>query len=185
MIDYGKISEAIKYYKHHGFKYMEVPWVVEQSTAKITMPEGKIPIDCMFGTLVGSSEQSFLQLVKDKKLSIGDNSRYMACSPCFRNDLEDDIHQKYFMKVELFLPNHENDEQENLQKVLQLCNKFFNRYIPAKVIKTDEGYDIVTENKEIELGSYGIRNYNDLHWIYATGLAEPRLSSQLNRIKGL
>jgi hypothetical protein len=30
--------------------------------------------------------------------------------------------------------------------------------------------------KGIELGSYGIRKYNNHKWIYATGVAEPRLS---------
>ena len=44
-------------------------------------------------------------------------------------------------------------------------------------ISTDEGYDIVLNG--IEVGSYGIRQHENLRWIYGTGIAEPRFSTAL------
>jgi hypothetical protein len=43
-----------------------------------------------------------------------------------------------------------------------------------KIVKTNIGYDLELNN--IELGSYGVRKYGQLHWVYGTGLAEPRFS---------
>jgi hypothetical protein len=41
-------------------------------------------------------------------------------------------------------------------------------------VETEQGYDL--ECNGIEIGSYGIRSCEYLEWIYATGLAEPRMS---------
>ena len=42
-------------------------------------------------------------------------------------------------------------------------------------------YDIVDLKNGIELGSYGIRQFKDYKWIFATGLAEPRFSKILSK----
>lgn len=176
MIDYIKIGKAIEYYKSEGFKYIEVPWVADEDIIKTTLPIDRDVIKCQLGNLVGSAEQSFLQLVKNKKLQLDGYHRYMACTPCFRDENNDFLHKSYFMKVELFIPTMVNDE--TLDKVVNICLKFFKKYISCKVIETEEGFDIVTEDN-VELGSYGIRNDGNISWIYATGLAEPRLTSQI------
>lgn len=117
----------------------------------------------------------------DNKLSFG---KYMAVSPCFRDEIENtEIHKQYFIKVELIniLPN--NDNANFLIK--EICNEtfgFFKSYLDCELIKTDQGFDIQTTDTKIELGSYGIRNYKNLVWIYGTGVAEPRLSYCLSKI---
>ena len=48
------------------------------------------------------------------------------------------------------------------------------------IVKTEQGFDL--EYNGIELGSYGIRSCEYLDWIYATGLAEPRMSMVKNML---
>jgi hypothetical protein len=45
--------------------------------------------------------------------------------------------------------------------------------------RSDESYDI--ECNGVELGSYGVRHFENIDWIYGTGLAEPRLSTVMNK----
>ena len=60
---------------------------------------------------------------------------------------------------------------------------FFEKYLnKIDCIQTsDLSYDLIYDN--IELGSYGIRTYKNLKWIYATGIAEPRFSNTLKEIQ--
>lgn len=77
--------------------------------------------------------------------------------------------------------------EENLISIVNMCLSFFRKYLPeSQIVKTEEGYDIIYLSKEygeIELGSYGIRSCPFLKWIYATAVAEPRLSSTIKMIK--
>lgn len=48
-------------------------------------------------------------------------------------------------------------------------------------VEIDEfSYDLEINN--IEVGSYGIRQYKNLFWVYGTGLAEPRFSQAINGV---
>jgi hypothetical protein len=100
-------------------------------------------------------------------------------TPCFRDEVEDKWHSKCFMKVELI--DTKNVSFNSLNQIMDICLEFYNKYIPSKVIKT--GYltfDIVDVKHNIELGSYGIRKYKNIEWIYATGCADPRLSKSIS-----
>jgi hypothetical protein len=212
MINWSLFSKAISAYEDLGYKLIEVPWQVDRKTIDITLPPGKIPATVSSGGdtnyLVGSAEQSFIYLALQGKLLPG---KYQALTPCFRDDPEDEWHQKYFMKLELihidpkpyilnkadghtyFGPIDRKSENEwFMSEGLDPIEDFEEpvTYGPimsdAKhvlsnlthkridVMSTDEGADLMIDG--IEIGSYGIRTYNAITWVYGTGLAEPRFS---------
>lgn len=192
--NFNIITNSILYYKLKGYQYINCPWTVPSSICDITIPNTKSKFIIKDDeTLVGSSEQSFLQLIKTNELQKG---MYVSMTPCFRDDIVDEIHNLYFYKTELFI----YDDLEQLKKkffdVLNTCVEFFSKY--TKVIIKEQTniispdidilpycYDIIDENTCIELGSYGIRHYtlnnHEITWIYGTGCAEPRLSYVINK----
>lgn len=179
MIDYNRIGRSIDYYESKGFSRIESPWTVTKSISKITKPQDKIDwtIKEKDKVLVASGEQSFLYLYLKGFLPKG---RYQTVTPCFREEIFDETHTKYFMKNEIMITDKANDYE--LEKVIDFCKLFFESELGEEldIVKTGEGYDLEIDG--IELGSYGIRNCDYLEWIYATGLAEPRFSFIKNRI---
>lgn len=173
-INYGLIAKAIEFYKLRGFQYIEVPWIVPEPFVKITHP-GPFPFTTDYGILVGSAEQSLLMLALEQKLQI--NQLYLAASPCFRDDAIDEIHQKSFFKVELFVLGTENHSD-----FLMNCAKTFFRSLglqPSYETSGPQQTDLC--HKSIELGSYGVRQYDQtISWSYGTGIAEPRTSYALS-----
>lgn len=173
-IDYFKIAEAIKFYESKGFEYIEVPWDTPKKYQEATyMGEDFYPIgDDRY--LVGSSEQSFVYLLDNGHLT---NGKYITCSPCFRGGEISEIHQEYFMKAELF--DNTDCSELRLKEIVDFACEFFAQYSPVFTQKTgDLSYDIVTP-LAIEVGSYGIREYKELSWIYGTAIAEPRFSKAI------
>lgn len=180
-MNYKRLLEAQDYYTEFGYKPIDVPWTVSKLIIDITIPRDNKPAALGKDYLVGSAEQSFLQLISKKELKPG---KYSALTPCFRDDLEDELHKKYFMKLEL-INTEINNSENDLFSMLNLSTKFFKRYLDVMSIRTGyKEYDIITSHNQIELGSYGIR-YNPLigTWIFGTGLAEPRLSYCLETLK--
>lgn len=172
MIDYKLLDESINYYSESGFKRIESPWLVSQATDEITKPKNQISFQLKHNNkcLVASGEQSFLYLYLKGFLPLG---QFQTITPCFRFEEFDTLHSKYFIKNELIKTDVVNKEE--LIKIVNNSLIFFIRYIPdCKIKKTETGYDIEVDGKEI--GSYGIRECEFLKWIYATGLAEPRFS---------
>lgn len=171
-ISWRLISEGISYYQKEEYIYKEVPWLVPEEIMRITFP-GDYRFKTPLGDPVGSGEQSFLYLDKEGELPKG---RYMTVTPCFRDEDEDEFHKRQFMKLELYITDCVN--KENLNHVINTCQKFFSKFIwkwPVKKVTMEDGsIDLVCN--DIELGSYGIKEHDGLEWIYATGLAEPRLS---------
>lgn len=174
MINYRLISAAIEKYQDLGYTFIDVPWVANQEAIDITLPPNKRAFILKNKFLVGSAEQSFLHLILNGKLPEG---KYVAATPCFRDDIEDEYHQKYFFKVELikYSKIYQFDHFDLINVVADanvvqasLCSK------KIEAIKTNEGIDLTINN--IEIGSYGIRKYKNFNWIYGTGLAEPRFS---------
>lgn len=180
MIDYKIIDNSIKFYEDNGFNRIESPWTVTKSISAITKPEGKIDweINGKNKVLVASGEQSFLYLYLKGFLPKG---KYQTTTPCFRDEVFDQYHTKYFIKNELIVTDNVN--QEELHKMIKICKKFFEKELKedVEVRETEIGYDI--EVRGIEIGSYGIRGCEYLDWIYGTGVAEPRLSMIKNIIK--
>ena len=174
MIDYKLLDESIKHYEENGFQRIESPWTVSERVDNITKPANKISFQLKHNNkcLVASGEQSFLYLYLKNFLPKG---QYQTITPCYRYESFDFLHTKYFMKNELIKTDVVDELQ--LTKIVDTALSFYCKYFPdgLKVVKTDIGFDIEIEGKE--LGSYGIRSCEFLDWIYATGCAEPRTSS--------
>lgn len=176
-IDYGKLFNALEFYKGKGFTYQDVAWSVSPAVSAITRPNQTEDFYLSDTVLVASAEQSFLQMMTDYQLVRG---RHCAISPCFRDEQADALHGQYFMKVELI--DTLNISELSLFTIMFTAHEFFSQYIACHVEKTgDYSYDIVAKDNGIELGSYGIRSHEKLNWIYATGCAEPRLSYALTQ----
>ncbi len=173
-IDYAKLADALTYYQAHGYPYMEVPWVVSREAELVTLPTDREATSVHYGELVGSGEQSFIELMmRGKKLS-------QACciTPCFRDEKTfDRLHHAYFMKLELI---DCAASLKNLDRMMQTAQEFFSRYTDVLVIKTSKhSYDIIDKKHGIELGSYGFRSFNKMTFLYGTGIALPRLDTVL------
>lgn len=190
-IDYARIGRAVTYYRTRGYTYLEVPWIVEHESTKVTLPVAAKAMatycgPAYEGDLVGSAEQSFIQLLRRDQLAPG---KYVAVSPCFRHEaVYNDRYQPYFMKVELIavLPPGQDiargakevlvydmlatDAFEFFSSELTEEQESFLQYEPQDALATD------IELAGIEVGSYGYREWLDHRWIYGTGLAEPRFS---------
>lgn len=194
-IDLSRLVSAQKLYESEGFESVHVPWVVEWSAIAATCSDFRLvqPVRQADGSeryLVGSAEQSFLQIMLDQqagrshpnapRLRYGE--RYQATTPCFRLENEDESHFPYFMKVELFMPIAGTCREEVVLDMADIfaatAHKVMEALLPyheefaAKIVPTEEGSDII--HGELELGSYGIRRNDDFWWVYGTGLALPR-----------
>jgi len=196
-IDWSRIARAVEFYESLGYKKVEVPWLVEPVYRELTYPH-KNAFQTSKGDLVGSAEQSFLQLAFKDKIQVktymwGQRpnerldyaGRYVAVTPCFRDSQPvDALHQPYFMKVELFEPIWDGAEcYTRDKKPAQLfhdAGQFFasEGALPQSE-ETDEGIDWTVGG--IEVGSYGLRVYDDFGWLFGTGLAEPRFSQALKQ----
>ncbi len=175
-IDYRKISEALDYYESRGYEYMEVPWVIDHKSTEITLPAGREATALQYGDLVGSAEQSFIELMRRGETIL----KACAVTPCFRiEDSYDDLHYPYFLKCELI---DTDATDENLHQMIDDASAFFSQYTEVDIEETEpDAYDIVDRKMRIELGSYGIRNCEGKRFIYGTGVALPRLTSVLER----
>ncbi len=175
-MNYKNLVKALDYYQNSGFTYIDVDWCVDEAIANITKPEILKNFYVNDKVLVGSAEQSFLQLISDGSLIPGS---YVALTPCFRDDTIDLLHKRCFMKVELI--DTLDVSEERLYDIIDICLSFFNMFTNATIEKTgDFMYDIIDSKSGIELGSYGIRHNSVVgSWIYATGIAEPRLSTAI------
>jgi|SRR3989344_161099 len=185
-MDLELLTFAETFYKSKGYQKIEVPWAVDHDVLEITLPPGKKGADLLDKKLVGSAEQSYMQLLKEKKLAPG---KYVATTPCFRDDEIDELHQAYFMKTELIKVCFDHKLQQNdVEQIVTEALEFFNFFLPVRKQATEQGYDIVDEKFGIELGSYGILNhsFSDDHkvqWAYGTGIALPRLSYVVGKVK--
>lgn len=193
-IQYKRLTDAMQHYERHGFKSIDVPWAVSKKTMDITRPPwaGEETLQYTAGGIqlcpVASAEQSFLQLALDSRSSTGAgiHGSYVAITPCFRNEpVLNDLHQPYFMKVELI--SWDRTDGQALQDMLDCAADFFSQWLDVDMVDNidpdpigEAAIDIIAKRTGIELGSYGIRNHPSVgRWLYGTGLAEPRLSVAL------
>ena len=174
-IDYTKLVEGLQHYQSLGYIYQEVPWVVSREATDATLPPEATVTSVQYGDLVGSAEQSFLELMRRGQTIL----KACAITPCFRiEDRYDNLHHAYFMKLELI---NAEVTQENLWQIIQDAQSFFQRFVETEVEQTGvDTYDIVDKYRKIELGSYGIRTFTGVPYIYGTGVALPRLDSALH-----
>jgi hypothetical protein len=184
-IDYELLSKATAYYRHRDYQYIEVPWYVSEEVTRMTY---KGPItNSIKGNkvLVGSGEQGFLELMFYNKLEC--NTYYQTVTPCFREDEEDETHQPYFLKLELFCYSNYLwwDPSEGMAKIMNDILSFFTPYFPKKSIQIKVPYiplgnnvleakDIYLNNIEIASISYSFTKNE--YYVCGTGLALPRFS---------
>lgn len=194
LIDYGKIATALAFYEAREYERVRVPWTCSPYYNDLTRPPRVAPhyvvgeSEIVFTkpptedvkTLLGSAEQSFLELMGEDSICKG---LYVAESPCFRRDASDAIHQKEFFKVELFAVRP-SDPDETLQRLLSDAECFFKTFgLDVRRHLTSSGTDLVAHygGNYIELGSYRIgRNEIFGRWVCGTGCAEPRLSTVIH-----
>ena len=188
-IDYKLLTKAVKYFRKQGFTQIEVPWRVSAEAVNATFDSNlSFKADDRF--LIGSAEQGFLELILQNKLK---NNMLMSVSPCFRNDVEDELHQQEFMKLELIYFSKFNITNMNIEYIA--FRNFVIEFITKKlkiqreriqIVQTIENSiyseDILIDN--IEYGSYGIRQFKDKYYIYGTGIALPRASKILKSLEG-
>lgn len=175
---WGRINKSILDWQDEGFQYRDVPWLVPEEYNLITAPSRDFLVNSKLGSHVGSAEQSFVYLDLTGQLPRG---KWIACTPCFRTEEHlDDLHQAGFMKVELY----QTDDicSFSLDVLVNKALNWFEKALEqsgvnrkhAYLAPTSDGVDIMVNG--IEVGSYGIRSYEHLTWIYGTALAEPRFS---------
>jgi hypothetical protein len=179
-INYNNLLKTIDFFKSHGYTYIEVPWLVSKEAIQVTFSGDEIP-KLQDKYIVGSGEQSFIQLQIENKLPPG---KYIALTPCFRDEkIINNITQLSFMKAELYITDLVTDRYFNsYNEVFSLCKILYKELQShssniknTSILKTEEGHDILIN--DIEVGSYGFRNYKGTTWIYGTALAEPRFST--------
>lgn len=179
-VNWTLLSEAVSHFKAHGFQYVEAPWTAPYDVLEATCPAPQYMIDSTIGGLVGSSEQSFMHLRRSGQIEQG---KYVACTPCFRNeDTVNLLRQRTFMKVELY-----DDETHDLDGMIQLVMNFYRSLLKSELQSSLSMRDTGSHSMDIELGgievgSYGLREWEGLKWVYGTGIAEPRFSTARNLV---
>lgn len=189
-IDWKLLAQAEEFYRSRlGSTYLETSWIVDPEVAGITAPSDEIK--CSRGQLVGSAEQGFLQMLSDEdpRIEIDKGKYYHSISPCFRDDVVDELHMTHFMKLELIYPLPKGGYTgmySVLEEMMKCAGRFFIEVgeITCNVEMTSfnnhaytgDSYDIIGLKSGIELGSYGIRKHGNIRWVYGTGLALPRFS---------
>ena len=76
LIDYVVLGEALTFYVNRGYTYKEVPWVVSDQATEATLPHDRTATKVHYGNLVGSAEQSFIELlIRGEKLTQATHER--------------------------------------------------------------------------------------------------------------
>lgn len=188
-MNYGNIAAALEFYQQRSFIYFpDAPWYVSEDAYYTTKPTDAKDVFLADGAaqalgadgrkfMVASGEQAFLQMMLD-----GQPLKKAICvTPCFRAESRmTDWRRPYFVKAEL-INAHDCDIGHLVHMVHMACSFFEQSGLSVRVLKTGESsgsptFDIVEKDTRVELGSYGIREFRDLAWIYGTACAEPRLS---------
>ncbi len=175
-IDWKLLAEAVDFYERAGFIYTEVPWLVSQEATYATLPENiSDPYQCSDGYLLGSGEQGFIQSILDCKLDL--HNRFTV-TPCFRNEPEDDLHRRWFMKLELYSAR---TTRESLDLMIETASKFMNYQLLDEQVSVEWTGDMQADLtlNGIEVGSYGKRVLPKREFLYGTGLALPRFTQAL------
>lgn len=186
-MNYEHISWAVDFYSGRGYVYEpDAPWTVGMDAYYSTKPKDAkdVYITTRLGETVlerqypvASGEQSFLQMMLDGQPI----KRAICVTPCHRVEPKlDTLHRPYFMKAELI--NAQDVDMGHLVHMVHDACAFFERFFPVRVVSTGAySFDVVEKSTRMELGSYGIRTYAHLKWIYGTACAEPRLSTAIAR----
>lgn len=192
MIDYKLLADAIQFYEKLGYIMVDVPWYIPKDEMlyapkvnSFVLSKGQFKGNKM--SLLGSAEQAFIMLMQEGKLM--PYTKYMAVTPCFRDDKVDSLHKPYFTKLELFAyanPVYYNLSQiDYSNKFIMDAFSFFETIVSIEklsIIKIADHIEVEKHSMSIELngieiGSYANRDYNNYYnYGCGTGLALPRFT---------
>lgn len=178
-IDWLRLGRAFEAFKDLGYAPVNVPWIVSKEVQMLTCPDERnimrIPDH---GGLVGSAEQGFIAMSLAGSLPPG---RFVALTPCFRDELVDATHTKHFMKVELYAWGEGRDLRSDMTRMIEDARSVMEDLSGVRPISVpaDCGWDL--EIAGIEVGSYGVREAGGIAWAFGTGLAEPRFSHAVDK----
>lgn len=172
-------------YSAQGFADYPQPWFASQRAIEMTLPPGTTPT-VLHGEdlLVGSAEQAFIDRMLQGTMKPG---KWQTITPCFRREPQyDALHLPYFVKLELI---HYMPEQVEyaLSDMLAVVHSALQRRLNCHPLahelrltreRTDIGWDLMLRGQEV--GSYGIRAFENHQWVYGTGVAEPRFSTLMS-----
>lgn len=176
-MDLPFLIKALDYYESLGYNPLAVPFLVDEDVVNLTLPEGKDSKKHLNLHYVGSAEQSFYQLIKDKE-NITPGS-YMMLTPCVRDEIVSESSLEIFLKLEL-ISIHKSRE-EILEDALDFYQEVLPQTTDICTVSTPEGFDINING--VEVGSFGSRFIDNSWYSYGTGLALPRISYALNKLK--
>ncbi len=182
-VNWKHLSDAVTFFTEAGYEYVEAPWIAPDYVLMATCPSEDYVVSSKLGGLVGSAEQSFIHL---KRIGAIGEGRFVACTPCFRNEDEvDTLHQRTFMKVELYSSKFDITE---LDATVELVMSFYRSLLAPDLwqhlqTRVTGSHSVDIELGGIEVGSYGMRSWEGESWVYGTGIAEPRFSTARNLIR--
>lgn len=168
-LDY--IQRAKHRYATFGFQDMDVPWWVSKEALNSTKPVDK-PKAISAGN-IASGEQGFVQMMIDNELAPG---CYQTTTPCHRPGEIDHLHSEWFLKLELILYSGYGPSRYNHDYLASYALEVLSTFTVYKLRLKEEDHESDLYIGNIEIGSYGIREYKGHHWLYGTGIAEPRFS---------
>lgn len=179
-IDHGKLSHALLVGQALGYKQVEVNWIIPGYIGDITRPENAHRISVHSeetfhnGELIASGETG---LIHDRGQYRDPDMRLMTCTPCFRSEptYQHGLYEPWFMKVELMIANP-TDGLVAATELMTTAKRIMGTW--TRKLEFDPAIGDLFLNK-IEVGSYGVREYNGFRWAYGTGLAEPRFTYAL------
>lgn len=192
VIEYQILAHAIEIYKKQGFIQVEVPWIVSVDAKRITH-NGPTPYELITDqSLVGSAEQSFVQLIMSEE-NLSPNTKFMSVSPCFRYEPHVDFyHSNQFIKLELFVYMPKDDlfslwhhvyREDLVPSNLKNSITFVNTSKLTSDPSIEAAYDLEINN--IEVGSAYVRSFTHKgmshRYFCATGLALPRFSQVISK----
>lgn len=182
------LYRAIECWKSHGFRDVDLPWLVQKEFSDATRPPECRDLQTPYGSFVASGEQSFLQLWEAGQLSGARG--YVGWTPCLRDDKLDGLHQHGFMKAEWFVPleaTTAHDWHDLLMTLVKTQAEIFHMVAEQRDMGLPRPVDIVVlgpaqvdiELNGVEIGSYGRREFRGRHYLYGTALALPRFTLAL------
>lgn len=171
-IDIGLINTAYLYYLLRGYQPLTAPMLVDKDIVELTLPTDRKAHKHLDKYYVGSAEQSFYQLIKG---GFKPDGSYMMLTPCQRSEINDELHLDIFLKVELVSTN------KHYTVIAKDVHDFYTALGQSAevIVPKNDPSNIDLEINDIEVGSFGFREYNGYIINYGTGLALPRYSQAI------
>lgn len=186
----ARLARSVQHWEQQGCQFVSLPWLAPAPYLAATKPDFVTAADIgtPHGFLLASGEQAFLMLQAEQRLPAGE--QFIGWTPCFRDEaVFDQSHHFYFMKAEVFELATPDSATDKLANMLTRARAFFMSELclagaPASARVEVEYLGPAQQDlllMGLEVGSYGIRQFNGQTYVYGTACAEPRFSLALER----